>query len=88
MPITLEIREQWRLLVAAGKASDELIGVMRVSGLTKMECLKMLVELGLATPSEAKHLVHKSSVWKDAFLRDEKLHGALRRAVQTGLNKL
>jgi len=42
-----------------------------------MESLKVFVDIGRATPTEAKRLIHLSPVWKDAFKQDEELHEKL-----------
>lgn len=77
MPIDLKFVAECRRRFSEGQTPDEIIAYMRRAGLSKMESLKVLVDLGHATPTEAKRLVHLSPVWKDAFQRDEKLHDQL-----------
>jgi len=77
MPITPELMEQCRQCFAQGQSPDAVIEYLRRAGLSKMESLKVFVDIGRATPTEAKRLIHLSPVWKDAFKQDEELHEKL-----------
>lgn len=83
MPITPEILEESRRLISAGQMPEGVIQYLRDAGLSKLESVKVLVDLGRTPPTEAKRLVHLSPVWTDAYERDERLHDRLEQFART-----
>jgi hypothetical protein len=77
MPVTKDILEDCRRRFSAGQTDEILIAHLRQLGLSKVETIKVFVDLNRASPLEAKRLIHLSPAWKDAYQRDEKLHDTL-----------
>ncbi|KJK50190.1 hypothetical protein UK23_11810 [Lentzea aerocolonigenes] len=51
-----------RARLAAGAGYDEVLGLLRQRGLSKMNCLMVISESGLGL-AETKRFMHESRVW-------------------------
>ena len=87
MEITNKILDDCRQRFEGGQADEALITHLCQLGFSKVETIKVFVDLNRASPLEAKRLVHLSSAWKSAYQRDEKFHDQLERLVNEELPK-
>lgn len=78
---TDEILTRCRTLVRQGSEVDDVIRELRLVGLSKVQSMKVLVDLGLADLAGAKEAVHASAVWNDVRERDEDFHRRLAQSV-------
>jgi len=53
---------------------DGLLDYLRDLGLSKIGCIKVLVDLGVKSLAEAKIVVHESKTWSDRRKADEEFH--------------
>lgn len=65
-----------------GKSEDELLSFLREEGYDKIDCIKALNEVTGMGLKRAKEIVHKSPVWRDVRVRDEKFHEDLIKVAQ------
>ncbi len=79
MPVTAEIIEDCRRRFSAGETNEDIIAHLRKCGLSKVETIKVFVDLNRGSPIEAKRLIHLSPAWTDMYQRDEKLHDSAER---------
>jgi len=63
-----------------GSSSEEILVFLRRQGCSKVEAIKILVELEGVPLSEAKRRVHCSRAWADTRQRDEEFHESIDRA--------
>ncbi|MFJ3206070.1 hypothetical protein [Streptomyces sp. NPDC086989] len=54
---------------------------LKAAGLSQVECIRAVVDLGLSSRSEAKTLVHFSQAWSSTRIRSEHLHKDLEELV-------
>ncbi len=52
---------------------------LKKAGLSQVECIRAVVDLGLSSRGDAKHLVHTSQAWSSNRLQSERLHDSLER---------
>jgi hypothetical protein len=70
-----------RELRAAGRSRDEVLGFLRTSGASKIDSIRVLVELEQMTLGAAKQVVDSSPVWEDLKTRDSEVREDLSKAL-------
>ena len=65
-----------------GGADPEAVLIrLKEAGLSQVECIRAVVDLGLSSRSEAKKLVHYSRAWSSTRIHSEQLHKRLEELV-------
>lgn len=64
---TTRAQELW----SDGRAWEEIVASLRAEGFSKIDCIRVAVELLRVPLGEAKRLVHFSAAWADLRQRDE-----------------
>ncbi len=72
---------------AEGHDVETILDFLRRNGATKIESIRVLVELLGISNSEAKLAVHHSDTWRDTRKADERLHNQLKRSIERLLNR-
>jgi ribosomal protein L7/L12 len=57
-----------------GADVEALIGFLRESGCSKIDCIVVLRQVRKLSAAEAKEIVHFSPTWSDTRASDEKIH--------------
>ncbi|WP_327255051.1 hypothetical protein [Streptomyces sp. NBC_01244] len=60
-----------------GADPEAVLIKLKEAGLSQVECIRAVVDLGLSNRSEAKKLVHFSRAWSSTRIESEKLHERL-----------
>ncbi|WP_183065369.1 hypothetical protein [Streptomyces sp. gCLA4] len=60
-----------------GAGREAILIKLKEAGLSQVECIRAVVDLGLGSRSEAKHLVHFSRAWSSTRMQSERLHDNL-----------
>jgi ribosomal protein L7/L12 len=69
--------KECREKLVRGAELEEVIRTLRSNGFSKVHSMKALVDLGQASLSEAKQIVHNSPTWADVRDRDEEFQSGL-----------
>ncbi len=85
MPVTNDILDDCRNRFALGQTNEAVVAHLRHIGVSKVETIKVFVDLSRASLLEAKQLVHLSSAWKDTYHRDAELHDTLEQVARAQL---
>jgi ribosomal protein L7/L12 len=70
-----------RELRAAGCSRDEVLDFLRTSGASKIDSMRVLVELEQLSLAVAKEVVDSSPVWQDLSSRDAEVREDLSKAL-------
>jgi ribosomal protein L7/L12 len=65
-----------------GRDIDDILVFLRAQGCSKIDSIKLLMQLSNLTLAEAKERVHCSRAWDDTRAADEALHEALDEAIE------
>jgi hypothetical protein len=68
-----ELIAECRRRSEAGEDTESIIGHLRASGCSKIDCIAVLSACGLGL-AKAKEIVHFSATWTDRKAIDEKFH--------------
>lgn len=60
-----------------GVDREAILIKLKESGLSQVECIRAVVDLGLSSRSDAKRLVHFSQAWSSSRMQSERLHSNL-----------
>ena len=77
---TTRARELWQ----EGRAWEDMTGDLRAEGFTKIDCIRVTVELLRVPLGEAKRLVHFSAAWADVRQRDDAFQALAAAALTSG----
>lgn len=77
---TTRARELWQ----EGRAWEDMIGDLRAEGFSKIDCIRVTVELLRVPLGEAKGLVHFSPAWADVRQRDDTYQALAAAALAAG----
>ena len=66
---------------------EELVAALRGEGFTKIDSIRVAVDLLRLPLSEAKRLVHLSPAWSDLRTRDDAFHALSADAVEGSMNR-
>jgi hypothetical protein len=76
---------RYRNLLQRGAGLEEILGLLRRDGFSKVASIKALVDLGQADIEQAKGIVHESITWEDVRRRDDQFVSTLTKL--SGVNK-
>jgi hypothetical protein len=76
-----QLAEVARGLLAAGRSLDEVLGLLRQRGLTKMDSIPVVQAATDVSLAEAKMALHNSLSWADRREQDQQLEDAFWRAM-------
>ena len=68
-------------LLAEGKNLNEILRILRENGYSKIQSMKVLVDLQGITLSKAKEIVHLSDIWQDTYKQDEEFQEKIEEAL-------
>ncbi len=74
--------EESRRMYDSGSSTDDILAFLRQQGATKVESIRLLIELAGLTNEEAKLAVHWSDAWRDTREADEELHATVEEAAK------
>jgi hypothetical protein len=60
---------------------EDLVAALRAAGFTKIDCIRVAIDLLRLPLSEAKRLIHLSPAWSDVRTRDDAFHALAAAAV-------
>lgn len=72
-----DVLQECREMIARGAELEEIVRILRERGFSKVHSIKALVDLGQASMSAAKAIVHNSPTWADVRERDEEFQRRL-----------
>lgn len=70
-----------RAKLRKGQSVDDIIKAGRDEGCSKVDCIKLLTDIGNINLLKAKELVHGSAVWADRKAGDDAFQDRLIKAV-------
>lgn len=76
------LTDRCREMLRTGATLDDVLGVMRREGQSRIASIGLLMELTGMTLREAKTTVHMSSVWGDLREETETFHEQLEETVE------
>ncbi|MET9466915.1 hypothetical protein ABZY44_19320 [Streptomyces sp. NPDC006544] len=77
MAMYLAVLDAVRSDLDEGADAEAVLIKLKEAGLSQVECIRAVVDLGLSSRSEAKKLVHFSRAWSSTRIQSEKLHERL-----------
>jgi len=77
-----------RRMYDSGCSAEDILVFLRHQGATKVESIRLLIELAKLSNEEAKLAVHWSDTWRDTRETDEELHASVEEAVRQLLKSL
>jgi hypothetical protein len=78
------VTERCRQMLRSGATVDDILGIMRREGESRIASIAVLMELTGMSLREAKIAVHTSSVWGDLRNETEVFHERLEQAAEDG----
>ena len=72
----------WGELIKSGAPMDSVLRLMRDSGASRFESMRLLVELGGMSLADAKAAVHLSPAWSDLREETDQFHEEMARLLQ------
>jgi hypothetical protein len=83
-----EYLKQCRTLYDRGATIEHILAHLRKRGASKVESIRVLIEIAGVTNEKAKMIVHFSAVWRDVRDADDKLHVTVEQTVDELLKSL
>src|SRR3990172_2917260 len=71
-----------------GRSTEDILAWLREQGATKVESIRLLIELGGLANEEAKMIVHWSDAWQDTREADDGLQASVEEAARQLLKSL
>lgn len=71
--------EKSRQILVASDDFESVLQYLRQTGCTKVDSMRVIVELRDLTLDDAKRIVHFSKTWEDVRKRDEEWHDQMLR---------
>jgi ribosomal protein L7/L12 len=74
--------EACRPMLTSGNNTESVLTFLKESGCSKIESMRVLIELMGLSLGEAKQVVHLSEAWRDTRDRDDSFHESLQRLAE------
>jgi len=71
--------ERSRQMLSMSEDIESVLQYLRQNGCTKVDSMRVIIELRGLTSDDAKRIVHFSKTWEDVRKRDEELHDRMLR---------
>lgn len=74
--------QESRRMYDTGRSTEDILAWLREQGATKVESIRLLIELAGVANEEAKMIVHWSDTWRDTREADEELQASVEESAR------
>jgi len=74
-------------MLQSGGTVDDLLIELKRAGLSQVDCIRAVIQLGVSEPHDAKKLVHFSRAWSATRVQSEQFHDELIREISPELDE-